>query len=228
MSMNEMLVGAVSLFKIIDERILLFINGLHAPFADWWMWWISEKTTWIPLYPILAFLLFRRSSWQRAVLCLFFIVLVIAATDQTCAALIRPLVGRLRPSNTANALSSLLHLVNGYRGGSYGFPSCHAANSFALAVFLSLRFRRTAATVLLLSWAALISYSRIYLGVHYPGDVLCGMAMGGLYAAVGFYGFSRVCRCEWPSLRFRPLDFRPWRMRFPWGSWQRVPLKRRR
>lgn len=80
-----------------------------------------------------------------------------------------------------------MHIVNGYRGGRYGFPSCHAANTFALAVFLSFHFRRKPMTLLMFSWSLLVSLSRIYLGVHYPDDVLGGMLVGGLYALL-FWG----------------------------------------
>lgn len=174
----------------LDESLLLFINGMHNPFFDSIMWTVSEKWVWIPFYLLLAYLIFRRGTWRNGTICLLMIALLITMTDQTCASLIRPMAERLRPSNPDNPVSGLIHLVNGYHGGRYGFPSCHAANSFALAVFLSLYFKRKAITTLMLAWAVLVSYSRVYLGVHYPGDILGGMAVGTSYAILLYLAFS--------------------------------------
>lgn len=145
----------------IDARLLLIVNGAHSPFFDSVMWCISGRWIWVPFYAVLAYLLFRRMSWKRASICLVTIGLIILAADQTCATLIRPEIGRLRPANLNNPLSSFVHVVNGYRGGRYGFPSCHAANTFALAVFMSLVIRHKWFTVMMFSWAFVVSYSRM-------------------------------------------------------------------
>lgn len=174
----------------MDEKLLLLLNRWHTPFFDQLMWMVSDKWVWVPLYVLLAGLIVRRYSWKGGLLCLLMIALAVAATDQTCASLLRPLVGRLRPSNPDNPISTAIHLVNGYRGGRFGFPSCHAANSFTLAVFVSCCFRRRRVTLSMLAWAMVVAYSRIYLGVHYPGDVATGMVVGCLYGAV-FYGIYR-------------------------------------
>lgn len=171
----------------IDARLLLIVNGAHSPFFDSVMWCISGRWIWVPFYAVLAYLLFRRMSWQRASICLVTIGLIILAADQTCATLIRPEIGRLRPANLNNPLSSFVHVVNGYRGGRYGFPSCHAANTFALAVFMSLVIRHKWFTVMMFSWAFVVSYSRMYLGVHYFGDLFCGATIGSLFAVLFYY-----------------------------------------
>lgn len=171
----------------IDARLLLIVNGAHSPFFDSVMWCISGRWIWVPFYAVLAYLLFRRMSWKRASICLVTIGLIILAADQTCATLIRPEIGRLRPANLNNSLSSFVHVVNGYRGGRYGFPSCHAANTFALAVFMSLVIRHKWFTVMMFSWAFVVSYSRMYLGVHYFGDLFCGATIGSLFAVLFYY-----------------------------------------
>lgn len=171
----------------IDARLLLIVNGAHSPFFDSVMWCISGRWIWVPFYAVLAYLLFRRMSWKRASICLVTIGLIILAADQTCATLIRPEMGRLRPANLNNPLSSFVHVVNGYRGGRYGFPSCHAANTFALAVFMSLVIRHKWFTVMMFSWAFVVSYSRMYLGVHYFGDLFCGATIGSLFAVLFYY-----------------------------------------
>lgn len=171
----------------IDARLLLIVNGAHSPFFDSVMWCISGRWIWVPFYAVLAYLLFRRMSWKRASICLVTIGLIILAADQTCATLIRPEIGRVRPANLNNPLSSFVHVVNGYRGGRYGFPSCHAANTFALAVFMSLVIRHKWFTVMMFSWAFVVSYSRMYLGVHYFGDLFCGATIGSLFAVLFYY-----------------------------------------
>lgn len=171
----------------IDARLLLIVNGAHSPFFDSVMWCISGRWIWVPFYAVLAYLLFRRMSWKRASICLVTIGLIILAADQTCATLIRPEIGRLRPANLNNPLSSFVHVVNGYRGGRYGFPSCHAANTFAIAVFMSLVIRHKWFTVMMFSWAFIVSYSRMYLGVHYFGDLFCGATIGSLFAVLFYY-----------------------------------------
>lgn len=171
----------------IDARLLLIVNGAHSPFFDSVMWCISGRWIWVPFYAVLAYLLFRRMSWKRASICLVTIGLIILAADQTCATLIRPEIGRLRPANLNNPLSSFVHVVNGYRVGRYGFPSCHAANTFALAVFMSLVIRHKWFTVMMFSWAFVVSYSRMYLGVHYFGDLFCGATIGSLFAVLFYY-----------------------------------------
>lgn len=171
----------------IDARLLLIVNGAHSPFFDSVMWCISGRWIWVPFYVVLAYLLFRRMSWKRASICLVTIGLIILAADQTCATLIRPEIGRLRPANLNNPLSSFVYVVNGYRGGRYGFPSCHAANTFALAVFMSLVIRHKWFTVMMFSWAFIVSYSRMYLGVHYFGDLFCGATIGSLFAVLFYY-----------------------------------------
>lgn len=179
--------GFILWLSDIDARLLLIVNGAHSPFFDSVMWCISGRWIWVPFYAVLAYLLFRRMSWKRASICLVTIGLIILAADQTCATLIRPEIGRLRPANLNNPLSSFVHVVNAYRGGRYGFPSCHAANTFALAVFMSLVIRHKWFTVMMFSWAFVVSYSRMYLGVHYFGDLFCGATIGSLFAVLFYY-----------------------------------------
>lgn len=131
----------------------------------------------------------RRFGWRKAVFSLLLIALTILLADKLCNNLLRPMIGRLRPACLDNPLSRWIHIVNEYRGGRNGFPSCHAANSFALAVYLirTMRWRGYAMAAILV-WAALIAYTRIYLGVHYPGDVI----VGGLIGSAIAYGTSTL------------------------------------
>lgn len=168
----------------IDTSVFLAINGAHSPFFDKFMTLFSGRVIWAPMYLTVLLILFRACRWQAATVYLLALVAAIFLTDQTCASVIRPAVERLRPSNVANTLSDFTHIVDGYRGGPYGFPSCHSANSFALAVFAAMFVRRRFFTLFIVGWALVNSYSRLYLGVHYPGDLLAGAVVGSLFGLV--------------------------------------------
>lgn len=170
----------IQLLKDADEHLFIVINSFHCDIGDYLMWWISDRWIWIPLYLILAVGIFRHHSVVNAILCVVAIGIAVAIADQLCAGVIRPAVERLRPSCPDNPLSIIEHTVNGYHGGRFGFPSCHAANSFALATFLSLLYKTRKARCLIVAWALMLCWSRIYLGVHYPGDIVAGIAVGAM------------------------------------------------
>ena len=176
----------------LDTQIFLTFNGLHSDFFDSFMKLFTGRFIWIPLYVALAAVILHVCRWQKALVYLLAIGAAIALTDQTCATLIRPAVERLRPSNPENPLSQLAYIVGGYRGGSYGFPSCHSANSFALAAFISLLFPRRRMVLFILAWAILNSYTRLYLGVHYPGDLLVGAVIGSSFGALCYLAAARI------------------------------------
>lgn len=163
----------------IDARLLLAINGFHTPALDQFMFLLSAKLVWVPFYILLIIISIHRYGWRGGMFIVLGIALAVTIADQTCGSLIRPLIERMRPSNPNNPLSSMVHLVNNYHGGRYGFPSCHAANTVAVATFLSLVYRRRRLIIgSLVLWTAMNCYSRMYLGVHYPGDILVGAIIG--------------------------------------------------
>ena len=188
----------------IDTEILLAINGWHAPWADTLMWIISAKTTWIPLYLLLIGLLVWRYcqpaptpiKWlQKVPACVVMIVVIglaVGAADFIASGILKDWVARPRPSRVPE-LEGVLHLVNGYKSGQYGFVSSHAANTMAVALLFSLIWRNKIATVGLMFWVAANCYSRMYLGVHYPTDILGGLIVGSLVAVGGYWLLGR-CR----------------------------------
>ena len=162
----------------IDTTALLAINGWNGTFQDFLWWMVSAK--WASLLMALAMLwVLLHQNRRHALLVLAMVVLSFVVADQLSSVVIKHLVERLRPTREP-ALNNLLHIVNDYRGGMYGFVSSHAANSFAAATLLALVIRYRVVTLSLFSWAVLQCYSRVYLGVHYPGDILGGIVVGVL------------------------------------------------
>ena len=181
----------------IDTEILLVINGWHAPWADTLMWIISAKETWIPLYLLLIGLLVwryrqpatTRVKWMQkvpaCVLMIMVIGLAVGAADFIASGILKDWVARPRPSRVPE-LEGVLHLVNGYKSGRYGFVSSHAANTMACGLLFSLIWRKKITTCGLMLWVAANCYSRMYLGVHYPLDILGGLIVGALVAWAAF------------------------------------------
>ncbi|MDE6697189.1 MAG: phosphatase PAP2 family protein [Muribaculaceae bacterium] len=167
----------------LDQQILLFFNGYHTSFLDETMALITSKWIWIPFYLFLIELLFKRRSTKTAILTLIAVALAITLADQICASLIRPYVGRLRPCNPDNPIFSYITLVKNIHPVGYSWPSCHAANTFALATLLSCVMKSRKFTIFIFAWAIIVSISRLYVGVHYPTDLLCGAAIG---SALGY------------------------------------------
>lgn len=159
----------------MDRELFLVLNGWHSETMDFVMWHISGKLQWIPLYLLLLGLLFKKYGWSSWILMLSVAVLI-SISDQTSVKLFKEGFERWRPCHNVD-LKELVHLVNNKCGGRFGFVSSHATNSFAIATFVGLLLNRKT-LVLLLIWAALVSYSRVYLGVHYPSDILGGAILG--------------------------------------------------
>ena len=172
----------------LDKKLLLFLNGFHNEALDPIMLLITKTQFWTPLYLLLIYFIFKKYNAEG-----WFILAGVAVTilfsDQITSSLMKPFFARLRPSYEPS-LQGLVHLVDGYKGGRYGFSSGHAANTFATAFFIWLLFKNQYRwSWVIFIWAALMTYTRIYLGVHYPSDILFGAFIGIIcgYAGYKFY-----------------------------------------
>lgn len=168
-----------------DKQLFFFINSHYSPFMDSFMKFMSDKGSWYILYAIIiAFLVYsyRKYIWLAAIM----IGLTITIADQTSSGFLKPTVERHRPCKDP-IIGEQVRTPGGC-GGLYGFTSSHASNHFGIAVLLILLGRSWSKWVwLFLPWAIIIAYSRVYLGVHYPGDVIVGGLIGVIAAFIAFY-----------------------------------------
>ena len=175
-----------------DTELFLFLNGLHNSFFDFIMWWASDKEIWYPLYGLILFFVFKKFNWQ-GVWVFLAMVLVVTIADQSSVKIFKEGFERLRPSHNP-AIKDMIHHINNYKGGQYGFVSSHAANTVSFAVFTAHIFRNMWVSAGLYFWAAFVSYSRIYLGVHYPGDIIGGAVLGIIIGYLVYIGLMAIMR----------------------------------
>lgn len=187
-----------------DEVLTLACNGSRSLYLDGVAWTATQTITWIPLAVLLLYILIRNNELLGVGLTVCGLACCILLADQVASSVCKPLFERWRPANDPS-LMYMVDVVKGYRGGSFGFFSSHAANTMAVATFLSLAFRYRPLTCWLLSWVALNCWSRVYLGVHYLGDISVGLIWG---AFVGWGIWSLLHRFA-PRLHLRRMQFAP-------------------
>ena len=176
----------IETLKQWDTTLFLFLNSKHNAFFDVAMYWMTKGYLWIPVYLLLLYFIIKHYKYQTFYIILAYALLV-TISDQTSVHLFKNFFHRFRPSHEPS-LEGLVHIVNDYRGGDYGFVSSHATNFFGITTLTILFLRKKVKylPILLIFWATLVCYTRIYLGVHYPGDILCG-AIVGIVIAIGVY-----------------------------------------
>lgn len=175
-----------------DIDLLLALNGSESLYLDGIMWTITRTSTWLLLFGALFYIVIKNNKLKQSLVIFILVALLITVADQVASGICKPLFQRFRPTHDP-IVGPMIDIVNGYRGGKYGFFSSHASNTFAGATFFALLFRSTPVSIVLFIWATLCTYSRLYLGVHYPTDILTGLTFGifsgyvfhFLYAYVG-------------------------------------------
>jgi undecaprenyl-diphosphatase len=175
----------------LDTDLFLFLNGIHNSFFDTIMYWVSHKFFWIPFYIFLIYLLFRHYGLKTAGILTAIILVTFTLTNTLSVEAFKNVFERPRPCHN-ELISSQVHLIDNHCGGKWGFVSSHASNVFGLAmlIFILLRKKIKRIGFWIFFWAAAVSYSRIYLGVHYPLDLVCGALLGILVALIA-YGLAK-------------------------------------
>lgn len=172
-----------------DKEILIFLNNLGSEQWDWLWLGITKQFNWIPLFVFIIYLVFKNFGWKHGGFIILSMIVLVAFSDQFTN-LIKNTVTRLRPNNDPSINAQLRTLISP-RG--FSFYSGHAATSTIFSVFVVLMFRKTYKYMyLLLLFPLIFSYSRLYLGVHFLIDILCGMSVGILFANLYFLGFKKI------------------------------------
>lgn len=182
-----------------DKSLLLSINGCHNTFFDMAMFWISDKWIWVPMYVSLLYIIGKNKK-SETVFIIVGIVLTVVFCDQFSSSLCKPLFHRFRPAQDPQ-IGQLVHTVCGFKCDLYGFISSHAANTVGVAMFLTLLFKNRTFGFVIFSWALINCYSRIYLGVHYLGDIVCGSIMGLLFGWLCYWFYHSVLLSWMPQFR---------------------------
>jgi len=172
-----------------DRELLLRLHLAGQEPWDTLMYYATKSWVWTPLFIGWGYFL-HRTHGKKFIRWVVFTLLVVGLTDFICSQGLKPWVRRLRPSHEPS-VRPYLHLVRGYAGGPYGFPSNHAANSAAMALAISLALRQGLIILIAISWAALHSYTRLYLGVHYPSDILAGWGIGITFTLLAYLAAKR-------------------------------------
>jgi undecaprenyl-diphosphatase len=177
-----------------DKQLLLAVNGSDSLFLDGFVMTLTTAATWIPLYLSLFYLVLKSNDTVQKILlivgCAGLCVLLAGSVDDL---FVKPTVARWRPTHDPE-IGALVDVVNGYRGGNYGFFSAHACNTFSIAIFFSLLVRSRVLTCSLVGWSLVNCWTRLYLGVHYPGDILVGLLWGGLVGTFVWYLHSKISK----------------------------------
>ena len=180
----------------LDQSLFFQINGCHNLYFDNLFFMITNQLYWIPFFLVLLFIIARSEHSFTKILCFIVLVaLTIVIADQISSSILKPLVARPRPSRDPIILD-MVHTVNGYRGGRFSFVSSHAANSFGIALLLSLGYSNYLLSIVTFIWASIFSYSRIYIGVHYPTEIFGGLVVGCFASVIVFLLYKLLARYQ--------------------------------
>lgn len=169
-----------------DHQLFFFLNGLHTEWVDNFMYWYTNKKIWIPFYLFLIGWMIKEYKW-KSVTYILMVSAAVGLADLIISGFMKPFFERYRPSRDP-AFEGLVHIVRGHTGGRYGFASSHAGTAFALATFIYLLFKENYKWIVwIFAWAFLMAYTRVYIGVHYPGDIFVGGIIGAILGYIFYW-----------------------------------------
>ena len=180
----------------IDRQVLGLFNGAHNMFLDTLMVTLTSGVTWVPLYIALLYLVVKnKETATQVILVVVCCALCIAITAVVTEVLVKPAVARPRPGSDPDWMY-MVHVVNERRGNAYSFFSAHAANTCGIAVFFAWAVRSKVFTWLMIGWSLVNCYTRLYLAMHYPSDILVGLVFGSLVGSLVYLLYWLACRQE--------------------------------
>jgi undecaprenyl-diphosphatase len=186
----------------IDKQLLLWFNGSDSLFLDGLVKTLTTATTWIPLYLALFFMVLKNNDTiQKVLLIMGCAGLCVFLAGSLNDLIVKPEVARWRPSRDTE-IAMLVDVVNGYRGGRYGFFSSHAANTFSIAIFFALLVRSRILSLALIAWSLVNCWTRLYLGVHFPIDIMCGLLWGATVGTGIWYLHQQISKRLFKSDHF--------------------------
>lgn len=174
----------------LDHQLTLAINGSNSLFWDNVMYTVTDTFSWTVVIIVLLIIIFKNNTWKESVMVYVTLILLIFVADRICSGLVKPMVARWRPTQDPQ-LMYLVDVVRNYRGGRFGFFSGHACNTMCMAVFLSWLFRCRRVTLTLIFWSLTTTFTRLYLGVHYLGDVCVGFLVGIILGCLFYWLMER-------------------------------------
>ncbi len=193
--------GMISLLDM-DMSVLQFFNGGGNLLMDQIVWVLTSGFTWIPLYLALFYIVIRNNETMSQIgLVVFSAFLCVFFADGIVDGIIKPLVARWRPSNDP-VIKYTIHVVNNMRLKDFGFCSAHAANTMSLAVFFSLLIRSKLMTITMVVWSLVNCWTRLYLGVHYPSDILCGLLLGAVIGGLVYILYYKLYYKISPKIKY--------------------------
>lgn len=186
----------------LDRNLLFLFNGSHSLFADNIMVVLTSGLTWIPFYLALLYMVIKNNETMRQImLTIGCVMLCLILSDGVSDFILKPLVERYRPSQEPE-IKYMVDIVNGLRSTPYGFFSAHAANTFGIALFFSLLIRNIRFTMAIVLWSLINCWTRMYLGLHYPGDILCGLLWGAVSGVVAYYIYLKAYLSMSPKFNY--------------------------
>lgn len=182
--------GILEHIEHIDQQLFLYLNSINSDFWDIIFSWITNKYTWFPLYFLMIGLMAIKNKWKTFYI-LLFAGITVGLCDLISVHLFKNVFERYRPCHNLD-IGYLVHTINGKCGGKFGFISSHATNSFGVAIFAGKILNRqfNFSLKILLPWAAIVAYSRVYVGVHYPSDIVVGSIVGTIIALTTYKALS--------------------------------------